>query len=186
VGKRGVATVSWTDLLIALPWSAGEDDQPHKICAKSRASELAALWRSEGATVGFTNGCFDLLHQGHLHLLDGCRRRCDRLIVGMNSDASVRRIKGHMRPAQHETLRAAGLAAQSAVDAVVLFEEPDPSVLIEAIAPDILFKGADYRLDQVIGSDIVRSRGGRVELIPLLPGHSTSLQLQRLAVDALA
>ncbi|MGO9520356.1 MAG: D-glycero-beta-D-manno-heptose 1-phosphate adenylyltransferase, partial [Candidatus Korobacteraceae bacterium] len=127
-----------------------------------------------GQRVVFTNGCFDLLHIGHITLLEQARRKGDRLIVGLNSDSSVRLVKGAPRPLVGEQERAKILAALSAVDAVVLFDENTPLTLIEAIRPDVLVKGGDYTEEDVVGAREVRAWGGRVELIPLVEGVSTT------------
>jgi D-beta-D-heptose 7-phosphate kinase/D-beta-D-heptose 1-phosphate adenosyltransferase len=131
--------------------------------------------------VGFTNGCFDLLHPGHVSLLEQARAACDHLVVGLNSDASVRRLKGDSRPIQAEAARAAVLASLASVSRVVVFGEDTPLTLIEALRPDVLVKGADYSVDQVVGADIVQSYGGRVVLAELSPGHSTTATVERLA-----
>ena len=131
-------------------------------------------WKSRGDRIVFTNGCFDILHIGHITLLEEARRRGDRLIVGLNSDNSVRQLKGPMRPIVAERERAQVLAALSAVDAVVVFPETTPLRLIEAIRPDVLVKGGDYTKNTVIGAHEVEAWGGRVELIPLREGISTS------------
>ena len=122
----------------------------------------------------FTNGCFDILHIGHIRLLEEARRKGDRLIVGLNTDDSVRRLKGPLRPIVPERERAQVLAALSAVDAVVLFGESTPLKLVKAIRPDVLVKGGDYSEEEVVGAREVRSWGGRVELIPLVAGVSTT------------
>lgn len=142
--------------------------------------DQVARWRQKGDVIGFTNGCFDCLHPGHLHLLRQARQACQRLVVGLNSDASVKRLKGENRPLQTEDVRAAILEALPEVDLVVLFEEDTPYELIRAVMPDVLVKGADYTVDQVVGADIVHKAGGRVVLADLMPGHSTTGMLQRL------
>ena len=131
-------------------------------------------WRSEGLKVGFTNGCFDILHFGHVSLLQRARSQCDRLIVGMNSDASVSRLKGPTRPINSEHDRSGVLSALRSVDAVVLFEQDTPLELITALEPDVLFKGADYRIDQVVGREVVEGIGGSVILLDLEDGRSTT------------
>ena len=130
--------------------------------------------------MGFTNGCFDLLHPGHVSLIAQARRKCDRLIVGLNSDASVVRLKGKGRPVQNEASRATVLASLADVDAVVVFGEDTPLELIRALKPDILIKGADYSVDEVVGAEDVKSWGGEVVLAELLDGHSTTATIQRL------
>jgi rfaE bifunctional protein, domain II len=122
----------------------------------------------------FTNGCFDLLHPGHISLIRQSAAQGDRLIVGLNSDASVRRLKGPSRPVQNENSRALLLAALASVDAVVLFDEDTPLDLITALQPDVLVKGSDYTLDSVVGADVVLARGGRVYLAQLVDGCSTT------------
>jgi D-beta-D-heptose 7-phosphate kinase/D-beta-D-heptose 1-phosphate adenosyltransferase len=179
VGKPGTATVGYAELLAELHRTEllAIDD---KVADLTTALARVAAWRRAGLRVGFTNGCFDLIHPGHVRLLARARAACDRLVVGLNSDASVRRLKGPERPVQNETARATVLASMASADLVVLFEEDTPQRLIEAIIPEVLFKGADYRLDQVVGSDFVIARGGRVELIPLEEGHSTTDTIRRI------
>jgi D-beta-D-heptose 7-phosphate kinase/D-beta-D-heptose 1-phosphate adenosyltransferase len=175
VTKPGTATVSPAELGQAVGALATAN-----VMAAEAAREQVAAWRRQGLRVGFTNGCFDLLHRGHLHSLEQAARRVDRLVVGVNTDASTARLKGPGRPVQDLDTRAAVLAALRHVDLVVPFDEDTPAALIETIVPDVLFKGADYAEADVVGGDFVRARGGRVELLPLLPGHSTSLTVGRL------
>ena len=137
-----------------------------------------------GERIVFTNGCFDILHIGHIRLLEQARRKGDRLIVGLNSDDSVRRLKGPLRPIVAEQERARVLAALSSVDAVVVFDEDTPLRLIEAIRPDVLVKGGDYTEDTVVGAREVRAWGGRVELIPLVGNVSTSRLIAKSADHA--
>ena len=136
-------------------------------------------WRKEGLRIGFTNGCFDILHPGHVKVLTAARAACDRLIVGLNSDASVKRLKGEGRPVQNERARAEVLAALEAVDLVVIFEEDTPIRLIAAIKPSVLVKGGDYTREQVVGHEIVEAHGGEVLLIEVLPGFSTTSLVDR-------
>ena len=136
--------------------------------------QFAADARSKGKTVVFTNGCFDLLHKGHLSLLAAARREGDSLIVGLNSDESVRRLKGDGRPVQSERERAEALLATDAVDLVTIFAEETPLELIRQIEPDVLVKGGDYRREEIVGADVVEGREGRVVTVPLLPGYSTT------------
>ena len=145
-----------------------------KILPLKRLLSRVAMWRSAGDRVVFSNGCFDILHIGHITLLEEARRRGDRLIVALNSDESVRQIKGPLRPIVGEHERARILAALNAVDAVIVFNESTPLKLIEAIRPDVLVKGGDYREEDVVGAREVRAWGGRVELIPLVEGISTT------------
>lgn len=149
---------------------------------KIRSLDAARIWRRDAsAPVVFTNGVFDLLHPGHVALLEAARALGGSLIVGLNTDASVRRLaKGAGRPILPEAARARLLAALAAVDCVVPFDEDTPLVLIDALAPDVLVKGADYALDTIVGADLVRARGGRVERIPLLPDYSTTDIVERI------
>lgn len=149
-------------------------DTQNKIKTLSQAQSQRELWREEGLKVGFTNGCFDLLHPGHVSYLEASKTLVDVLIVGLNSDSSVRELKGAERPVQEGQGRARVLAGLAAVDMVVEFEELTPLNLITALQPDVLTKGADYSLDQVVGASYVLAHGGSVELIPLVAGHSTT------------
>lgn len=128
----------------------------------------------ENKSVVFTNGCFDLLHKGHLHLLHEAKKMGDILIVGLNTDSSVKKLKGPKRPIEDEQTRAQKLAELPEVDHVILFAEETPLQLIEAIRPDVLVKGGDYTLDDIVGARLVKSYGGRTEVIPLLEGYSTT------------
>ena len=177
VGKVGTAVAREEDLLAALTPQGGA---LRKVVARDAAAEQAERWRRRGWRVGFTNGCFDMLHPGHAHLLEQARGQCDRLIVGMNSDASVGRLKGPGRPVQPEAARAAVLAGLSSVDLVVIYDEDSPEETIDQLRPDLLVKGADYRVDQVEGGDLVQGRGGRVWLAELLPGYCTSEEVERI------
>jgi D-beta-D-heptose 7-phosphate kinase/D-beta-D-heptose 1-phosphate adenosyltransferase len=132
------------------------------------------------ATLCFTNGCFDLLHPGHVRYLEDVRALGDFLVVGLNSDASVARLKGPSRPLQNEEARAIILCGLRSVDAVVRFDEDTPWELIQALQPDILAKGGDYTVDTVVGRDVVEGRGGKVVLVPFLPGHSSSAIVDRI------
>ena len=131
-------------------------------------------WRRDGDRIGFANGCFDLLHPGHIHLLKTAASSCDRLVIGLNSDASVKRLKGETRPIQDEDRRAAVLAQLPFVDGVAVFEQDTPLELIETLQPDFIFKGGDYTPDTVVGAEIAAARGGDVIIIPTLASHSTS------------
>lgn len=141
-----------------------------------------ARWRAaQRGPVVFTNGVFDLLHPGHLDVLLGARAEGEHLVVGVNSDASVRRLgKGPERPVRSERERALVLAALECVDAVVVFDEDTPAALVAAVQPDVIVKGGDYRPDQVVGGDVVRARGGRIVIIPLTAGHSTTATIAKL------
>jgi D-beta-D-heptose 7-phosphate kinase/D-beta-D-heptose 1-phosphate adenosyltransferase len=141
--------------------------------------ERLAEWRAQRLRIGFTNGCFDLLHPGHIKLVTEAREACDRLIVGLNSDASVRRLKGKDRPLQDQQSRADVLAALEAVDLVVIFDQDTPMELIRRAKPAVLVKGADYRIEQVVGRELVEADGGSVLLVPIMEGHSTTGIVQR-------
>jgi D-beta-D-heptose 7-phosphate kinase/D-beta-D-heptose 1-phosphate adenosyltransferase len=151
-------------------------------------SSMAALrqqvgaWQDEGLSVGFTNGCFDLLHPGHISSLTESRNRVDRLVLALNTDASVRQFKGLGRPVQSETARITVAAALEAVDAVILFDTETPLDLIVALKPNILFKGADYEMETVVGRTEVEAYGGRVELVPYLPNTSTTQMIERISM----
>jgi D-beta-D-heptose 7-phosphate kinase/D-beta-D-heptose 1-phosphate adenosyltransferase len=179
VGKPGTATVSQTELIAALHRQEllSLDE---KIMGWQDAANRLADWRRGGARIGFTNGCFDLIHPGHVRMLTKARARCDRLVLGLNTDRSVQRLKGPTRPVQTETARATVMASIGAVDLVVLFDEETPMELIRELRPDIIFKGADYRIDQVVGGDFVTSYGGEVGLIDLEEGHSTTNLIRRM------
>jgi rfaE bifunctional protein nucleotidyltransferase chain/domain len=142
----------------------------------------AATWRAGcSGPVVFTNGVFDLLHPGHIDVLRGARAEGAHLIVGLNSDASVRRLgKGEDRPVRTEAERAYVLAALEMVDAVVVFDEDTPAELVRALAPDVIVKGGDYRPETVVGAEVVQARGGRVVIIPLTPGQSTTSIIEKL------
>jgi D-beta-D-heptose 7-phosphate kinase/D-beta-D-heptose 1-phosphate adenosyltransferase len=148
------------------------------------APEAATAWvadvRARGGTVVFTNGVFDLLHPGHVRYLRDARALGDVLLVALNSDRSVRAIKGRSRPVNPEGERAEVLAALACVDAVVVFDEETPHAIVSRIRPDVLVKGADWAADSIVGRDIVEARGGRVVRIPLAAGYSTSELIQRV------
>jgi D-beta-D-heptose 7-phosphate kinase/D-beta-D-heptose 1-phosphate adenosyltransferase len=151
-----------------------------RLVPRAEAREQVRAAQARGERVVFTNGCFDLLHRGHVDLLARSRALGDVLVVGLNSDASARRIKGDGRPWMREEDRAAILAALAAVDLVVLFDEDTPLELVRELEPDVLVKGADYRREDVVGADLVLARGGRVELVPLTPGRSSTALRQRV------
>jgi D-beta-D-heptose 7-phosphate kinase/D-beta-D-heptose 1-phosphate adenosyltransferase len=159
---------------------------PHAASTKLRTlprllPELEAR-RRLGQRVAFTNGCFDILHLGHVQYLTEARAQADCLVVGLNTDASVRALKGPGRPVNSEDARAAVLAGLAAIDYLVLFNDPTPIELIRAIRPDVLVKGADYRKDQVVGADLVEGHGGRVHLAGLREGYSTTKLIQQMRV----
>ena len=179
VAKKGTAIVTPAELRRQiLPHASLAAEE--KIAASGH--ELAArldAWRKQDLRVGFTNGCFDILHPGHVKVLTAARGACDRLIVGLNSDASVKRLKGETRPVQTERARAEVLAALEAVDLVVIFEEDTPLKLIEEIKPSVLVKGGDYTREQVVGHEIVEAHGGEVVLVEVLAGFSTTSLVDR-------
>jgi D-beta-D-heptose 7-phosphate kinase / D-beta-D-heptose 1-phosphate adenosyltransferase len=174
VGKRGTATVSAAELRSRILPAASLAPEEKIVFDWSVLDERLADWRRQGLRIGFTNGCFDILHPGHIKLLAGARAACDRLVVGLNSDASVQRLKGEGRPMQVVHARAEVLAALEAVDLVVIFEEDTPLELIARVHPKVLVKGGDYRRETVVGHEIVERDGGEVILIDLVPGFSTT------------
>ena len=179
VGKIGTAVVYANDLLEELNDMAGRSG-PQPPLRLDAALDRIRTWKARGEKVGFTNGCFDLLHPGHVSLLASARSVCDRLVVGLNSDASVKRLKGENRPMQNEAARAAVLSSLETVDLVVIFDEDTPEALLHEVRPDILIKGADYTIETVIGADLVQSYGGRVVLAEIVEGFSTTATIARM------
>jgi len=179
VGKQGTATVSRQELLDELHL-ADLVQTDRKVASLDDALETVAGWHSRGLKVGFANGCFDLIHPGHVRLLSEARAACDRLIVALNTDASVKRLKGPTRPLQSEVARATVMASMSPVDLVILFDEDTPLQAIQALRPDVLVKGSDYTVDQVVGGDLVQGWGGKVVLVTLREGHSTTGTIRRM------
>lgn len=145
-----------------------------------RADAAIRAARAEGQQVAFTNGCFDILHAGHVRYLSSARATADMLVVGLNTDDSVRRIKGPLRPLNPEDLRVEVLAGLACVDLITLFDERDPMALIKTLQPDVLVKGADWAEDQIIGADYVKQRGGHVERIELVPDISTTALIETI------
>lgn len=180
VGKAGTAVVQPEELLAAVSDVQGTR-RPGKIRSAAMLADEVAGWRARGLKVGFTNGCFDILHAGHVALLRQARAQCDRLIVAVNADASVRRLKGPTRPVNAEAQRAEVLQALESVDRLAFFSEDTPLQLIELLRPDVLIKGADYAEDQVVGGGFVKAYGGRVALIPLIPDLSTTNLIRKAA-----
>jgi D-beta-D-heptose 7-phosphate kinase/D-beta-D-heptose 1-phosphate adenosyltransferase len=180
VGKVGTVPITSEDLLHEL-LSQESAAQADKICDLPGLKARVGLWRARGERVVFTNGCFDLLHAGHVTYLEAARQAGDRLVLGLNTDRSVSAIKGPTRPVIHELDRARVLAALEAVDAVILFDEETPLTLIEAIRPDVIVKGSDYRESEVVGGTEVKSWGGKIVLVPIVPGRSTSGIIEKLA-----
>ena len=178
VGKVGTVPVERDELLSSLMPEI-ELHAQEKVLTPEQLKLRAAAWRSAGESVVFTNGCFDLLHIGHITLLEDARREGDRLVVAINSDASVCWLKGPTRPIVGERERARILAALAAVDAVIVFDDPTPLRLIEALRPDVIVKGGDYREETVVGAEQVRSWGGRVKIVPTVEGFSTTKLIAR-------
>ncbi|MEX2454495.1 MAG: D-glycero-beta-D-manno-heptose-7-phosphate kinase [Rhodospirillaceae bacterium] len=179
VGKTGTA-VAYADELRAELGARNGVRSGKAAPTLDAAVERVRTWRDRGQRVGFTNGCFDLLHPGHVALLARARAACDRLVVGLNSDASVKRLKGETRPMQNEAARAAVLGSLETVDLVVVFDEDTPENLLHALRPDILVKGADYRIEDVVGAAFVQSYGGEVVLAEIVPGFSTTATVARM------
>ncbi len=179
VSKRGTATVSVPELRGRILPAAALAAEEKVVFDWSLLDERLGEWRRQGLRIGFTNGCFDLLHPGHIKVLTAARPLCDRLVVGLNSDASVARLKGEGRPVQDAHARAEVLAALAAVDLVVVFEEDTPLKLIARVRPKTLIKGGDYRLDQVVGREQVEADGGEVVLVDIVPGFSTTDLVKR-------
>jgi len=180
VGKLGTAVVYRTDLKTALythDTMAGQS----KVLPQNLAADAVANWQRQGLKVGFTNGCFDIMHAGHVQLLQDARAECDRLVVGLNSDDSVKRLKGESRPVNAEMDRAMLLAALHVVDLVVIFREDTPLRLLEDLRPDVLMKGADYTKETVVGAELVESYGGEIVLLPLKEGYSTTNTIAKLS-----
>jgi len=179
VGKRGTAAVTPAELRARVLPAAALAAEEKIVFDWGIADERVREWRGQDLRVGFTNGCFDILHPGHVKVLAEARATCDRLVVGLNSDASVARLKGPDRPIQDVHARADVLAALEAVDLVVVFEQDTPLELISRVKPKVLIKGGDYRAEDVVGREIVEAEGGEVVIIELLPGHSTSAIVRR-------
>ena len=179
VGKLGTVPITQAELLDALAVKQGSE-QAHKICTLPELLAKVSAWRQAKQKIVFTNGCFDLLHAGHVTYLEAAKRRGDRLVLGLNTDRSVSALKGPTRPVVHENDRARVLAALESVDAVILFNEDTPLSLINAIKPDVIAKGSDYTADQVVGGKEVESWGGEIALIDLVEGRSTSNIIKKM------
>ena len=178
VAKVGTVAVRAEELMAALV-SGDIQAREGKVRNRQTLMDDVARLKAQGMRIGFTNGCFDFIHPGHVSLLAQARAACDVLIVGLNTDASVRQLKGPTRPVQDEGARAIVLASLRSVDIVCLFDEETPLELIKAIKPDLLVKGADYRVDQVVGADVVQAQGGRVLLVDLVAGQGTTAMIAR-------
>jgi rfaE bifunctional protein nucleotidyltransferase chain/domain len=150
------------------------------ILTKDQLVDQSKKWKETGKKVVFTNGCFDILHRGHLQILTTSASFGDVLVVGINTDASVKRLKGPLRPVNDEAFRSIMLASLRYVDAVVLFDEPTPLSLIEAIMPDVLVKGGDYTVNQIVGAEEVLQNGGKVEIVPIVKGYSTTKLIESI------
>ena len=179
VGKIGTAVAYTEDILEDID-RASDTSGPRSPTTIDAALDRIRTWQDRGEKVGFTNGCFDLLHPGHVSLLSQAHAACDRLVVGLNSDASVKRLKGESRPTQGEDARAAVLSSLETVDLVIIFEEDTPERLLQEIKPDVLVKGADYTIETVVGANFVQSYGGKVVLAELVPGFSTTATIARM------
>lgn len=180
VGKVGTASVSRDEIERELMHGSAQRGE-EKVVGFATVADIAERWRKQGLKVGFTNGVFDLLHPGHISLLRQARAACDKLVVGINSDASVKRLKGETRPVQNEAARSAVLASLADVDQVVIFGEDTPLELITTVRPDILVKGADYTIDKVVGAEQVQGWGGKVILANLIDGQSTTKTIAKMA-----
>jgi len=178
VGKRGTATLSVAELRSRILPAATLAPEEKIVFDWAVLDEHLAQWRKQGLRIGFTNGCFDLLHPGHVRLLAGARAACDRLVVGLNGDASVTRLKGAGRPVQPVQARAEVLAALEAVDLVAVFDQDTPERLLARVKPTVLVKGSDYTRAQVVGRELVEALGGEVILIDLVPGYSTTAMVE--------
>jgi D-beta-D-heptose 7-phosphate kinase/D-beta-D-heptose 1-phosphate adenosyltransferase len=179
VGKVGTVPITREDLLHELI-EQSSTAQVNKIHDLNSLQAQVGAWHASGQKVVFTNGCFDLLHAGHVVYLEAARKMGDRLVLGLNTDRSVSALKGPTRPVIHEADRARVLAGLEAIDAVILFDDDTPLDLINAIRPDILVKGSDYAEDQVVGGNEVKSWGGKVALVDVVPGRSTSNIIDKL------
>jgi D-beta-D-heptose 7-phosphate kinase/D-beta-D-heptose 1-phosphate adenosyltransferase len=179
VGKMGTVPIEAHDLVALLTLSS-KLRFDEKILDRERLTKRVEDWRAAGETIVFTNGCFDLLHVGHVTLLEDCRGFGSKVVLGLNSDSSVQRLKGPTRPVVGERERARVMAALAAVDAVVLFDEDTPVEVIRAVKPDVLVKGGDYTIETVVGHEIVIAAGGRVEIVPTVEGFSTTNLVKKL------
>jgi D-beta-D-heptose 7-phosphate kinase/D-beta-D-heptose 1-phosphate adenosyltransferase len=181
VSKLGTATVELDELMLELSRDVRDKEWHHaKYFSVAEAETLVRRWKSRGLRVGFTNGCFDIIHAGHVSLLAAARAECDRLVVALNSDPGVRRLKGPERPVNSLADRSAVIAAVESVDAVISFDEETPIELIRRLHPDVLVKGGDYTMEGVVGADLVQADGGRVVLVDLIDGRSTTRLIEAI------
>jgi D-beta-D-heptose 7-phosphate kinase / D-beta-D-heptose 1-phosphate adenosyltransferase len=182
VAKRGTAPISGNELVAEFTASSqmkGRD----KILDLDHLLIRLAEWRATGNRIVFTNGCFDILHVGHITLLEQCREFGDKIVVGINSDASVRGLKGPTRPVVGEKERARVLAALGATDAVIIFDDPTPLELIRSLRPDVLVKGGDYTNATIVGAEDITTWGGRVEIVPTVAGVSTTNTIRKMTAN---
>jgi D-beta-D-heptose 7-phosphate kinase/D-beta-D-heptose 1-phosphate adenosyltransferase len=184
VSKFGTACVTHQELSDALMSRPDFHIQSKIFNSNLSLRQVVANWREEGLVVGFTNGCFDIIHEGHVELLAEARSHCDRLIVAINSDASVSRLKGPTRPIQSERARSKVISALAFVDAVITFDAETPIDLITDLKPSVLIKGADYKVEQVVGRSVVEANGGRVVLVPLIPNSSTTQIVEKMRIGS--
>lgn len=180
VGKMGTAPVNIQELNKAM----GGNESDSRLFSLSELLEKIAEWRKNNQKIVFTNGCFDLLHPGHVSIIQQCAQMGDKLVIGLNSDSSVKRLKGHERPVQDEQSRAQVLSSMRGVDAVILFDEDTPENLIKAVRPDYLVKGSDYEIKDIAGSQFVQNYGGQVRLVDIVDGQSTSGIVQKIKAGA--
>jgi D-beta-D-heptose 7-phosphate kinase/D-beta-D-heptose 1-phosphate adenosyltransferase len=179
VGRAGTVAIEQAALMLSL--RAHDHATPTNVYDREELLSAVTYWRGQGERIVFTNGCFDIIHAGHVALFQAAAGEGDRLIVAVNTDRSVRELKGDTRPFNNESDRALVVSAMAGVDAVVLFDEPTPMELIRTVQPDVLVKGADYSKDQVVGAAEVEAHGGRVLLVPLVKDKSTTRLLGRIA-----
>jgi D-beta-D-heptose 7-phosphate kinase/D-beta-D-heptose 1-phosphate adenosyltransferase len=179
VGKVGTATVKMVEVLSTL--SNGQiNTATHSVLDEKTALHQISEWQTQGLSVGFTNGCFDILHNGHRSLLQQARDACDKLVVAINTDESVRKLKGEDRPVNNEMNRAILLSSLKMVDAVILFNDKTPLRLIQYLQPNVLIKGADYEENNIVGADFVKAHGGRIVRAKLTEGLSTTATITRM------
>ena len=156
--------------------------KPSIVNVEPKPINLIRTWVENGYSIGFTNGCFDLIHPGHISLLHHAKNECDKLVVGLNSDNSVEKLKGKDRPIQKENARATVLLALKDVDTVIIFNEETPLKLIKLIKPDVLIKGGDYKINEIVGAEFIQQNGGRVVISDYKNGHSTSEIIKKIEI----